>query len=398
MQSLLEDRTTRTFAMTVRFDCPHCGGHLTAHSDEAGQSARCPTCYQDSIIPSATQPPALAPRVLLVDTETTGFAQRGPNGSLIQPRIVAITWFVGPADNPSERVRTFLVRPDGFVIPAGATAVHRITTERAREHGTSLAIVMQQLREDIATLQPQFVVAHNAAYDIPVVEGEFQRLGLPCPISGLRAICTMQTTTALCRIPRRGGGGFRWPKLQELHVKIFARPFDGAHDSSADVGALARCFVALYRSGFYSAEFTHHQVAFTPRLKPSIPADASIATPSGYVFPCNNSTAAECLQKQVFGDRADWPLLVAPGSLCFLYNYDTRHIIGVWRAVRAGKNLDAQAWRGAFPYQCQVTPMHPGVMSIPRSDFAFLSAGRIPNPLPSFHVADMVRSFQTRCR
>jgi hypothetical protein len=42
--------------------------------------------------------------------------------------------------------------------------------------------------------------------------------------------------------------------------------------------------------------------------------------------------------------------------------------------------------------------MHPGVMSIPRSDFPFLSAGRIPNPLPSFHVADMVRSFQTRCR
>jgi hypothetical protein len=42
--------------------------------------------------------------------------------------------------------------------------------------------------------------------------------------------------------------------------------------------------------------------------------------------------------------------------------------------------------------------MHAGVMSIPRSEFPFLSAGRIPNPLPSFHVADMVRSFEARYR
>ena len=406
--------------MIHKFECPHCGQHLSVESQYAGQSAPCPSCNKSIVIPAAPiEPPPLlsasptptvvpatvsepsplpsaspttTPRVLLIDTETTGFAQRGLAGVLVQPRIVSVTWFIGPAHEPTERLRTFVVRPDGFNIPPLATAVHRISTEHARAHGTSLAVVLQQLREDIITLRPQFVIAHNAGFDIPVVEGEFQRLGQPCPISQLRAICTMRTTVALCRIPRPRGSGFKHPKLQELHVRLFARSFEGAHDSAADVHALARCFSALYRSGFYNGEFALPQSDFPPPfLQPPLPAATS-----GFVFSCNASTVTECLEKQIFGDRADWPIAIKPGSVCFLYNYATHQIAGVWNAVQSGMNLDPQAWRGGFPYQCRVAPMLSRVTSISRGEFTVLSAGRIPNPLPASHVANMLQVFQAR--
>jgi DNA polymerase III epsilon subunit-like protein len=343
------------------------------------------------------------PQVILIDTETTGLPQHGPAGLLVQPRIVSITWMVGPADDPGHLIRTYVVCPDGFTIPDAVAAIHRITTERARAIGSPLAVVMQQLREDCMALRPQFVVAHNAAYDIPIVAAEFQRLGLPCPISPLQAICTMRTTTAFCRIPAARGNHFRWPKLQELHVRLFAQTYDGEHDSAADVQALARCFAALCRCGFYNAEFALPQTdlpppfqpAVTRSVPPTLPQTTMTTEGQGFVFACNSDTVEECLQKQLFGAPTDWPLNVPRGSPCFLYNFSTHHITGVWRAVQAGMHIDRQAWGGAYPYQCRVEPMVARLSALPRADFPILAAGRIPNPLPAAHVAVMLHAFQT---
>lgn len=352
-------------------------------------------------------------QVIIIDTETTGFAQAGSAGLLVQPRIVSITWSVGPAEDPTERIRTYVISPDGFTIPDAAAAVHRITTNHARAIGSPLAVVMQQLRDDCIALRPQFVVAHNAAYDIPIVAAEFQRLGLPCPISPLRAICTMRSTKLFCRIPTAGGNGFRWPKLQELHVRLFARPFEGAHDSAADVRALANCFAALCRSGFYNSEFALPQLVFPqpPRFHGDCPDGRTVyaddldgglrdaptnASSQGFVFVCNGATVAECVQKQLFGAPTNWPLAIPLGSPCFLYNFSTHEITGVWRAIQTGNPIDPQAWGGAFPFQCRVEPMLARLTSVPRADFPFLAAGRIPNPLPAAHVTAMLRTFQAR--
>ena len=60
-------------------------------------------------------------------------------------------------------------------------------------------------------------------------------------------IDTKDVSTQYCAIPGGKGGGFKWPSLTELHVKLFSVGFSSAHNASADVDATARCFLELVR-------------------------------------------------------------------------------------------------------------------------------------------------------
>jgi DNA polymerase III subunit epsilon len=55
----------------------------------------------------------------------------------------------------------------------------------------------------------------------------------------------MQLATNFCRLP--GPYGYKWPSLQELHLKLFNEQFKGAHQALADVRACARCYFELKR-------------------------------------------------------------------------------------------------------------------------------------------------------
>ncbi len=55
----------------------------------------------------------------------------------------------------------------------------------------------------------------------------------------------MQATTNYCRLP--GPYGYKWPTLQELHMKLFQESFEDAHHALVDVRACARCYFELKR-------------------------------------------------------------------------------------------------------------------------------------------------------
>ena len=60
-------------------------------------------------------------------------------------------------------------------------------------------------------------------------------------------LCTMQASTDYCKIP--GPYGYKWPKLSELHMKLFGEYFEEAHDAAADINATVKCFWELKRRG-----------------------------------------------------------------------------------------------------------------------------------------------------
>lgn len=338
--------------------------------------------------------------VILVDTETTGLPRRTAGLITVQPRIVSITWLIGMTDGLALRRRTHIVRPEGFTIPAPATAIHGISTEYARARGSALSDVLHQLREDCLDLRPELAVAHNAGFDLPVIAAEFQRAALGNPLAPMRKICTMLTTTGLCRIPRRRGGGFKWPKLQELHLRLFNRSFEGAHGSGQDVAALYRCFCALCGSGFYNAEFELVQPTLAPQpTGAGHPNDGWIydgPVGRGFVFACNAVTMGECLGKGLFGAPTSWVLSVPNGSPCFLYNYEGRSVHGAWRAIQAGRSLEPRAWGGLYPYQCRVESMTPRLVSVPRDELPSLPPGRFGCTLTREVTAKLLRVFGGR--
>ncbi len=222
--------------------------------------------------------------VLVVDTETTGLrAAEGGAGRLVQ-----LAWVRLDGDGREVEARSVLVRPDGFEIPPEATAVHRITTARARAEGIPLAHALAALAEAAAGVQG--VVAHNADFDRAVLAAEAGRLGIPDPLGGRGWTCTMRAGAPVCRIPRPGG--WKVPTLEELHRHLFGTAFDGAHDALADARAAARCYARLREAG-----------ALEGSERPSAPPPTA-----------EQARALEALERFMDSRRAAFVLLGAAGT------------------------------------------------------------------------------------
>ena len=133
--------------------------------------------------------------------------------------------------------RSWLVAVDEE-IPAAATEVHGITTERARTEGCPLAVVVAELLSglvDAWLLGP--VVAFNASFDFTVLAAEVSRLGLP-PL----AIGPVLDPMVLDRETDRYRRGKR--TLARV-AEVYGVVNDNPHSSDADALTAARIAWAL---------------------------------------------------------------------------------------------------------------------------------------------------------
>lgn len=186
---------------------------------------------------------------LFFDTETTGVPKnyKAPVTDLDNwPRVVQLAFM--QTDDAGEEItsRKILIKPDGFVIPDEACAIHKITNEMALADGVPILEALNAFHALL--LNTTALIGHNISYDENVLGAEFLRAGLINPIPAMRKVCTMHGSTDFCKIPGKYGN-FKWPKLVELHEKLFMSQFDGAHDALADVAATAKCFFELKSKG-----------------------------------------------------------------------------------------------------------------------------------------------------
>jgi DNA polymerase-3 subunit epsilon len=162
------------------------------------------------------------------------------------PRVVQLGWMLFSERGSMVMQREWIIKPEGYVIPEEATAVHGITNEQAKQ-GAELQEVLCELSNHIATADT--VVCHNAAFDLPIIQAEFYRAFLfGCDMfANLKQVCTMRTATPLCKLP--GPYGYKWPKLTELHQYLFGCGYDGEHSALSDARATARCYWEMKRRG-----------------------------------------------------------------------------------------------------------------------------------------------------
>lgn len=185
---------------------------------------------------------------LFFDTETTGLPKnwKAPVTDLNNwPRLVQLAFLY--YDNSGNKITEgdFIIKPEGFTIPADASRIHGISNEKAINEGKQLRVVLQNFQSLIS--QAVVLVAHNMSFDEKIVGAEFLRVGMPNTIPSKRKICTMESTTNFCALD--GPYGYKWPKLSELHYKLFRTGFNEAHNAAVDITATAKCFWELKRIG-----------------------------------------------------------------------------------------------------------------------------------------------------
>lgn len=173
-------------------------------------------------------------RLAAFDLETTGTDTR-------EARIVTATLALVGGGRPN-MVHSWLVDP-GVPIPAEASAVHGITTERAQAEGEPARQAVRSISTalELVLCEGLPVVAFNANYDLSLLEAELGRYGLANPyLAGARVVDPLVIDRALDKY--RPGSR----KLADVcaHYKV---TLGNAHDATADALAAARLAYILAR-------------------------------------------------------------------------------------------------------------------------------------------------------
>lgn len=178
---------------------------------------------------------------LFFDTETTGLPKNwnAPVNNLSNwPRMVQVAWILSDDNGNCVEKESFIIKPENYSIPLEASKIHRISTEKAISEGKDLQEVL--VKFNTLLKQTNAVVAHNISFDEKIIGAELIRKKIKNNFESIPKLCTMKASTNYCKIP--GYYGYKWPKLSELHIKLFGSDFEEAHDALVDIEATERCF------------------------------------------------------------------------------------------------------------------------------------------------------------
>lgn len=182
-------------------------------------------------------------KIFVFDTETTWFINKKETDLDLQPRIVQFAWILWNLENwkfVEEKRINILINPK-MPIPYASSQVHHIYDIDVKNAPT-IEEVINDILEHITL--PDVIIWHNIEYDEDVLKIELKRLEMEYKYKPKQVLCTMKTTVDFCSI-QWNWERFKYPKLWELHKKLFWEYFIWAHDAMVDVEATLRCFIEL---------------------------------------------------------------------------------------------------------------------------------------------------------
>jgi DNA polymerase III subunit epsilon len=185
-------------------------------------------------------------KIIFFDTETTG-TPKNYNAPMLDvnnwPRVTQLAWIVTNEFGEISQEFQSLIKPDGWEIPKEKFFLdNNMSTERCESEGQSMPHILNCFIQD--AIECDYLVAHNISFDYNILGAEMIRYEKKVG-KKLNQICTMKSTTDFCQLP--GPYGFKWPKLEELHRKLFNCEFEGAHDALFDVRITVKCFFELLK-------------------------------------------------------------------------------------------------------------------------------------------------------
>lgn len=208
-------------------------------------------------------------RVLVFDTETTGLPQTktiGVDTLDLWPHIVQFSFVIyDDYNNKILNTENYIVKvPDNFIIPEDSIKFHGITNEISKTKGVKIEYVLNDFFHYL--LEADKVVGHNVEFDINMVRVELMRIINLNPdsickealyiynfnlkfLTTIKNIhCTLQESIDLCNIKATSKTGkeyVKFPKLEELHQKLFNAKPNNLHNSLNDILVTLRCFIKM---------------------------------------------------------------------------------------------------------------------------------------------------------
>ena len=206
-------------------------------------------------------------RVLVFDTETTGLPQTkilNPDTLHQWPTIVQFSYIIYDISlNYIVKSNDYIIKvPDNILISEESTKIHGITNEICSKKGISIDDVLNEFFCYLRDVD--WIIGHNVSFDINMIKVELLRIIYKNKltseqlkiykydlhfISNYKNICcTLQDSIQFCNIQaidKIGRPYLKYPKLTELHQKLFDSSPNNLHNSFNDILVTLRCFMKL---------------------------------------------------------------------------------------------------------------------------------------------------------
>lgn len=183
-------------------------------------------------------------KILIIDIETTDFLQR--NGKIVEVGIVELDLSNGNRKIIFDSVCWESGLTEEEVNKSWIVKNSDLTKEQIRT-STNL----QKLKPTIQGIindYPLGATAFNNSFDFGFMEdrGFVFPKKLPCP---------MKLSTDICKLPKQGGYGFKWPKVEEAHKHFFGDVgYIEKHRGADDAYFEAQIVHKLYELGIFKID------------------------------------------------------------------------------------------------------------------------------------------------
>lgn len=208
-------------------------------------------------------------RILVFDTETTGLPKTkiiSPDTLDEWPYIVQFSFVIyDDYKNKIIETKNYIIKvPESVSINNDSVKFHGITNEISKTKGIRIEVVMHYFFYHLNFVDK--IVGHNVEFDINMVRIELLRI-IHLNLNHIREYaikdhkfnlhyltniknihCTLQDSIELCAIKAINKSGkeyMKFPKLEELHYKLFETKPNNLHNSLNDILVTLRCFVKM---------------------------------------------------------------------------------------------------------------------------------------------------------
>jgi DNA polymerase III epsilon subunit-like protein len=203
--------------------------------------------------------------ILVFDVETTGLLPKKPRNQEVPiesyPYIIQLSFVLYDMIDSRQVITydSYIKIPEPVEISGKITELTKITKQLCQEKGKDIIEVLDSFYK--AYMQAEVIVAHNIEFDEKMICIELQRNRKEIldkvpycftifnkiyeNLKGVQRYCTMKNGTELCAIIVESKLIKKWPKLSELHKKLFDEVPDGLHNSMVDVNACLRCYLKM---------------------------------------------------------------------------------------------------------------------------------------------------------
>lgn len=194
-------------------------------------------------------------KILVFDTETTGLPTNKYECKRAKwykhwGHIVQISWIMYDVDiHCIVEMKDHIIKiPDDIELPQSSVNIHGITREKMNDFGVSFKYILNDFINSLNCCD--VIIGHNIEFDINMVRAEMLRMGAVdyFQLINKPIFCTMKENIKYCKILATSYSGrkyYKYPKLMELHKKIYNYIPENLHNSLVDVIVCLRCYLKL---------------------------------------------------------------------------------------------------------------------------------------------------------